>query len=238
MTKLDALWQYHEAVQKHAQLEARIKSTPQRQRLNQLHGYLSEQQTQLRNTQTQLEARKASVEKLSALFESLQRQYELELNEFEAMERDSECTLAEMREARAAIEALCDKANGARRELNEIIAWIEKAVANYKSINAKAGKAKKEYDAVRAACEKEAAQARPELNALEAEIKRLCAKVDTPLLKKYEAVRSHHAVPLAKVENNQCGGCNMSLPTSVVKRVASASEMVECENCGRILYIE
>ena len=41
---------------------------------------------------------------------------------------------------------------------------------------------------------------------------------------------------MAKVENYQCSGCNMSLPTSTVKRVATGEGIVECENCGRILY--
>ena len=57
-------------------------------------------------------------------------------------------------------------------------------------------------------------------------------------LKKYDAVKTHHAAPMAKVENNQCGGCNMSLPTATVKRVAAGTGLVECENCGRILYTQ
>ncbi len=237
MTKLDTLWEYHEAVQKLDQLENRIKTTPQRQRLNKLHSFLSEQQTQIKNTQTQIEARKAMIEKISALFESLQHQYELELGEFEIMEKDSECTAAEMHESRAAIEALCEKITSARRELFDMINWIEKAITNYKAINVKASKAKKEYDTVRLVCEKEAKDAQPEVDALNAEVNKLKKSVDPMLLKKYEAVKSHHAIPMAKVENNQCGGCNMSLPTSVVKKVASSDDTVECENCGRILYV-
>ncbi len=237
MTKLDALWQYHEAEQKFNQLENRIKTTPQRQRLNQLHSFLSEQQTQLKETQVQLEARKALIENLSAQFESLQHQYELELDEFKIMEQDSECTAAEMKESRVAIESLCEKVSVSRRDLFDTINWIEKAMSNYKNINAKASKAKKEYDSVRVICEKEAADSQPEVDALNAELKKLRAAVDPALIKKYDSVKSHHAVPMAKVENSQCGGCNMSLPTSVVKRVASSDSIVECENCGRILYV-
>ncbi len=237
MTKLDTLWQYHEAAQKLDQLENRIKATPKRQRLNQLHGFLTEQQTQIKSTQTQMESRKATVEKLSSLFESLQHQYELEVGEFEIMEKDSECTAAEMQESRIAIEGLCDKVTGVRRELYDTINWIEKTMTNYKNINAKANKAKKEYDTVRVECEKEAEESQPEVDALSNEIKKLRALVDPALLKKYDTVKTHHAVPMAKVENSQCGGCNMSLPTSVVKRVASSDEIVECENCGRILYV-
>jgi predicted nucleic acid-binding Zn-ribbon protein len=41
---------------------------------------------------------------------------------------------------------------------------------------------------------------------------------------------------MAKVENKQCGGCNMSLPMVVIKRVQGSDSIVECDNCGRILY--
>ena len=56
------------------------------------------------------------------------------------------------------------------------------------------------------------------------------------LVKRYKTIRKKHAVPLAKLEGERCGGCNMSLPTTVVRSVVSGTEIVECENCGRILY--
>ncbi|MDO5111282.1 MAG: C4-type zinc ribbon domain-containing protein [Clostridia bacterium] len=235
--KLEALWKYHEAVQKLDQVENRIKTTPQRQRLNKLHRFLGEQQAQIKATQSQIETRKAAVERISALFDELQHQYELEVGEFEIMEKDEECTAAEMTESRRAMEALVEKITGARRELFETIEWIDKTMAEYKNVNARANKVKKEYDAVRIVCEQEVAEAKPEVDACQAEVKKMRALVDPAFLKKYDVVKTHYPVPIAKVENNQCAGCNMSLPTSVVKRVASSDSLVECENCGRILYV-
>ena len=123
-----------------------------------------------------------------------------------------------------------------RRELYDTLAWIEKATADYKETYAKAGKAKKEYDAVRKQCEDEIVAAQPELDAAKLAAQKRRAEVDPALLKKYDSVKTHHAVPMARVENNQCGGCNMSLPTATVKRVVAGTGLVECENCGRILY--
>ena len=124
----------------------------------------------------------------------------------------------------------------AKRDIFDTITWIEKATKEYKETFSKAGKAKKEYDAMRAACEKEIAAAQPEINAAKAVVEQRKAKVDPALLKRYAAVKTHHAVPMATVENAQCSGCRMSLPTAIVKKVASGSGIVECENCGRILY--
>ncbi|MPN37753.1 hypothetical protein SDC9_185274 [bioreactor metagenome] len=60
--------------------------------------------------------------------------------------------------------------------------------------------------------------------------------MDPVLLKRYAAVKSHHAVPMAMVEQEQCSGCRMSLPMVVVRKVTAGDGLVECENCGRILY--
>ena len=45
MNKLDALWEYQQAELALEKVEARIKTTPSRQKLNKLHAFLSEQQT-------------------------------------------------------------------------------------------------------------------------------------------------------------------------------------------------
>jgi predicted nucleic acid-binding Zn-ribbon protein len=49
-------------------------------------------------------------------------------------------------------------------------------------------------------------------------------------------VKLHHVVPIAKIVNSKCGGCNMSLPMVMLKKIATTDGIVECENCGRILY--
>ena len=236
MSMMDTLWQYYEAAQKVDQLDARVKSTPQRTQLNKLHVFLSEQQGLISTTQKQIESRQKAVKRLDTQFDEIRRQYELEASEFHIMENDEQCTAAEMAECRKALSALLDQVTASRKDLFDTINWIEQATAQYKDIYAKAGKAKREYDTVRAECEKELAQAQPEIEAAKVEAERLRAKVDETLLKRYDIVKTHHAVPMAKVANNQCGGCNMSLPTSVVKRVNSGTDIVECENCGRILY--
>ena len=236
MSKLDALLKYHEAAQELDRLESEVRSSEAYKKLAKLRGFLTEQQSQVNTIQKQLEGRRSLVDKLSAQFDELQKQYELEMGEFAIMENDEECTAAEMTESRRAIEALINKLSSARKELFDTLSFIEKATAEYKETYTKAGKAKKEYDAVKAECEKESGDAEPRMTALKDKLKELEAAVEPALIKKYQNVRSHHAVPMAKVANNQCGGCNMALPTAVVKRVAAGADIVECENCGRILY--
>ena len=209
---------------------------PNRARLNKLHSFLSEQQSAVTNISRQIDARGALIGKLSAQCHELERRLELEVSEFGTMEKDEECTAAEMTESRRSMEGLLDQINSVRKELSDAMAYLEKASAEYKETYTKAGRAKKEYDAVRAACEAEAQEAKPEREKAAAEAANLRALVDPALLKRYDAIHANHARPMATVENSQCSGCRMSLPTAIVKKVASGSGIVECENCGRILY--
>jgi predicted nucleic acid-binding Zn-ribbon protein len=236
MKKLDTLWKYQQADLALERLESRIKATPARLRLNKLHAYLTEQQNSVGTIQKNIETRKTSVDKLAEQVNALEHKYELEVSEFNVMQHDDEVTAEEMTESRKAIESLMTRMDSARRELFDTLAWIERATNDYKDTYAKAGKAKKEYDDTRVQCEEELATAQPEIEEAKRALVQAAAKVDPGLMERYKKIKNHHAVPVAKVENNQCGGCNMALSTTTVKRVAADESIVECENCGRILY--
>ena len=236
MTKIHDLWLYDQAQQEVAKIDNRLKTTPNRARLNKLHSFLSEQQAQIGSLTKQIEAKGAALTRIASLCQELERKLELELSEFSTMESDEECTAAEMTEARKAMEGLMEQITSARKDISDTLTFLEKASAEYKETYSKAGRAKKEYDAVRAACEEEKAQAAPEREQAVAAADKLKESIDPALLKRYTAIRSNYANPIATVENNQCSGCRMSLPTSIVKKVSSGTGLVECENCGRILY--
>lgn len=143
MGKLDALWEYHQAERQLDALDAKLRSTPARQKLNKLHSFLSEQQAQIANLQKQMEARKGTLNRLSAQFGELEHKYELEVSEFDAMENDPDCTAAEMTESRKSLEDIMEQLSVAKRDIFDTITWIEKATKEYKETFSKAGKAKR-----------------------------------------------------------------------------------------------
>ncbi len=236
MDNLGNLWQYQQAQLACEQLEQKLRSTPKRQRYAKLHSFLTEQQGIINNIQKQIDARQAALNTLTESFNELERKYELELSELRIMENDEECTAAEMTESRRSIEALIQQVESARRDMFDTLSWIEKATNEYKETYQKAGKAKKEYDVAKSEYEAERLAAQPEIDIAKAKADKQRALCDAVLLKKYDVVKSHHQTPMAVVENNQCGGCKMSLPTMIIKRVLSGSGVNECESCGRILY--
>ena len=236
MGKLDVLWQYQALDVERDRLEREARNTPNRVKLNKLHGFLSDQQAAISKLQKEMEQKQAALDKLEEQVNEQQRQIELEGSELEQMLKDEECTAEEFTECRQNYEKLQSEIASTRKELLELLKWIDQAAKDYKATRSAAGRAKKEYDAMRLACEQELEAAKGPLQAAAARVEDQAKLVDPALLSAYQRVKKNHAVPMAKVENNQCGGCNMSLPMVVVKRVANGAGIVECENCGRILY--
>ncbi len=237
MGKLDALWQYQQAELNKERIEEEILNTPARVKLKKLHGFLSEQQAAIAAMQKDMEQRSAQLAKLAEQFEKLRARRELEMSALTELEKDAEATSEEAAELKRDLQALLDESNAMSRELNAMIQFLEKSGERYKDTRNKAGKAKKEYDALRLVCEQEVAERGEALRESDAILKDYEKRVDPALMEKYRKIKRNYPAPMAELIDQKCGGCNMALATAVAKSVVGNDTIVECENCGRILYI-
>ena len=65
----------------------------------------------------------------------------------------------------------------------------------------------------------------------------LAGKVDEDLLNRFERLfKSKGDAAIVAVEHGVCTGCHMKLTTATVKGVEAGKEIMNCEQCGRILY--
>jgi predicted nucleic acid-binding Zn-ribbon protein len=84
----------------------------------------------------------------------------------------------------------------------------------------------------RASIEAEAAETQRERDALA-----LAAPAD--LLPVYDRLlKTKDGLAVAPIHEGKCGGCHMRLIQSTVVAVNSGKDIVRCEDCGRILYIQ
>ncbi|MBU6326970.1 MAG: hypothetical protein KGQ89_05030, partial [Verrucomicrobia bacterium] len=74
---------------------------------------------------------------------------------------------------------------------------------------------------------------------LQGERAALVAVVDREVLPLYDRLmKTKNGSAVVHVGGGLCSGCHMKLvPTTLVK-VLAALELVQCENCGRLLYSE
>ena len=238
MGKLDALWAYQEAELQKAQVDAAIRSTPSRQRFNKLHKLLKTQQEIIARLTAEMDARGQQLSKLAEQAEKLGGRLDMERSEYETIHGDAESTAEEMTELRGDIEKLYREIGSIVREVKSLQTDIAKAEEEYQQTRLTAGKAKKEYDQLRLVCEQERDASAGELKTCDAALEKLGKAVEPALLNRYNQVKQHHPQPMAKVLNAKCSGCNMSLPMVVLKKLAANDVIVECENCGRILFAD
>jgi predicted nucleic acid-binding Zn-ribbon protein len=66
---------------------------------------------------------------------------------------------------------------------------------------------------------------------------RLAEQIDSEALNVYERIRLARGQAVVKVERGRCLGCHITVPTSQWQR-AKAGDLIQCNNCSRILYLE
>jgi predicted nucleic acid-binding Zn-ribbon protein len=76
-----------------------------------------------------------------------------------------------------------------------------------------------------------------ELAELKAERSGSAQQVDSEALSVYERIRLARGQAVVKAERGRCLGCHIAVPTSQWQK-AKAGDLIQCNNCSRILYLE
>lgn len=78
-----------------------------------------------------------------------------------------------------------------------------------------------------------------ELVRLNTERTALAVKIDKSILPKYERIiKNKDGLAVVSVANEVCQGCFRILPPQVINEIRMKSDLIFCDNCARILYIE
>jgi predicted nucleic acid-binding Zn-ribbon protein len=88
--------------------------------------------------------------------------------------------------------------------------------------------------------EKRIQQVKSELLEIEEEIKDARAKVLTDMLRAYDRVKKvvPRAPYLAPLNDQKCSGCNLRVSNDVISTVLVEQRLTQCDQCGRIVYVE
>jgi predicted nucleic acid-binding Zn-ribbon protein len=72
---------------------------------------------------------------------------------------------------------------------------------------------------------------------LKGERRRLAEQIDSEAFNIYERIRLARGQAVVKVERGRCLGCHITVPTSQWQK-AKAGDLIQCNNCSSILYLE
>lgn len=238
MSRPIALLAYQDADLEKQQIETGLRTTSNRVKLNKLAKYIKQQQANLTKLNEDMETYSAAMARMNAQYTALLDRLDLETSEFETLKGDEECTSEEMTEFRHDIEKLQREAGNLEKEIKQQFRNLEEAVGEYQKTRQQGAKAKKEYDQLKIVCQKEKDDAAIDILAADRKMEELEKKVSPTLMNRYKRVRLHHNMPVVEVRDGKCSGCNMSLPSLAIRRLIGEDMILECENCGRLLYAD
>lgn len=95
---------------------------------------------------------------------------------------------------------------------------------------------KTEFEQLKGKYDEKLKEVNDETEPLKKELKQLAKGIDDDTLKKYKTVKKSHPIAVVRLDGKRCMGCNMELPTGMAKQIANSDTLMECENCGRLLY--
>lgn len=233
MDQLHLLWEYQKADVEVDKMEASIKRSPTRQKLLKYRDYVMEQQNAIKHIESEVAN---MADRLEALKDAI-RMTDEQLHALQAkMDNDPP----------ANSEALQQFLNDARRFQNNLNAYEQEVRRIRKDagdrerqqhdVKVRAAKAKGEFDKLKVVYDEEKAEKDRELEKVRAAAAEKAKAIEPEYMERYRTIKKHSVPPLAQLFGDQCGGCNMGLPSSVSRRV-KAGELVECETCGRLLIL-
>ena len=102
---------------------------------------------------------------------------------------------------------------------------------------AEAAEARKAADSRVADLDKSEANLKKELEGLQSNRNELATVVEDSARTKYERLlKQRGQTAIVGIQHGVCGGCHMQLSRSVIVNCQGDKEIVNCTNCGRILY--
>lgn len=231
--QLDLLWNYMQYDMEADRFESEMRSAPNRIKLLKQRDFLIEQQNSIKRIEREiasmsdrLEAVRDEAKRLQGVLDNLLKTLD------ENPPKDMEGIEKQLSSARK----LEDSLQHYEQELARMRKDSEQRDRMQKEIRLRYARTKAEYDELKKDYEVEFNRDKIKLAELKARVDTEATNVSEDMMARYQEVKQHVTPPMAQLNGNRCGFCNMSMPAAVMNEVGSG-KIVECDNCGRILLV-
>ncbi len=230
---LAELWNYMLLDMEAERFGNEMRQSAKRKLLLKQTEFLKEQQAKFAKVEAdieqlaqQLDELKKEADRLNALLGEIIEQNQ----DVDALDADA------LNERMTAAERLLASLNDCEKQIENVRREAESAERSQTEIKRRAAKTKAEYDAVKKEYDVEFAQDKVKLKQLREKAEKAAASLDKADLDRYKQIKLHCTPPMARLVNNQCTGCFMTLPVGTLREIKASNEPHTCDNCGRLLY--
>lgn len=232
---LEALWNYQAADMELDRFENKLKKSETRQRLLKARNFLVEQQENVKKLEESLLKGAEESNRLQAENARIAKEIDRITQEYESAQIED---AKQIKKYIRALEELNKNVLSIKKELVRIQNTAEGTDGKVKQLKSNIVKGKADFAKIKEEHDAELAGATDELERLRAKVSEVGKDVSPELLAEYKKIKKNRPNPVAKVINEQCQGCNMSMPSLVMRKLKEGEKLIECENCGRILYYQ
>ena len=232
---LDQLWQFMQVDMEADRFENKMRQSENRQKLLKQRTFLMDQQTNMKKLESEIAVMQ---DRLEAIRDEADRLDKLLAAAVAEIEANPPATAEDADKRAESVQKLVDSLSRYEQELQKLRKDSETKDRQQKEIRVRAAKTKIEYDQLKQVYDTEFKKDSAQLQKLRADIEKEAAKVEPKLLERYRSIKQHCTPPMARLIDGQCSGCFMSLPSATLLELKEGNRIVECDNCGRILYIE
>ena len=231
--QLDTLWQFMQVDMEADGFETKMRQSPNRQKLIKARDFLKDQQANMKKLESDVAVMQ---DRLEAVTDEAARLEKVLANLSEEISANPPATVEEAQKQAESVQKLLDTISRYEQELQKMRKDADVKDRQQKEIRVRAAKTKQEFDQLKGEYDKEFKADTVTLQKMRARTDEEAKKVEPKLLEKYKSIKQHCTPPMAKLVNGQCSGCFMSLPSATLLEIRNGSRIVECDNCGRILY--
>ena len=240
MEKLALLYEYQQADAKLEAYEKKLKNTETRKQLIKLQSYLKKQQAALREMENKALVEQNGLLEVEAQYEKMTELLNMkhkDIGEYEKMEPD-ELDYNVVKDLVREYETTYENVVKQKRRALAVQKSAEETAVKLKNILVRVSKAQKDFAALKKKHEEELKAGAAELENLRKAAEKASSKVDAELIKRYKRIKKNTAMPVSLLRDGRCMGCNMELPSRDLANIKKSGTIIECENCGRILFLQ
>ena len=228
---IEQLLAYQEADKKLKEIEKTLSESPERKKALNAKKYIDGVEESVQKLDSRAAELASAFEKAASDQAKLKEQ-ETELNNSledlgdekgaEYLIKKADELVSKIKELEERIAKISSEIQGLLKEYEGIKQTTKKAQLQY---NENAPKYKALKDSVQV-----------EATKIKEELEDLAKKVDPELLKRYQAKRADKMYPIVfATRGNHCGACNMELHSAALGKLKKG-EVIDCDQCGRMLY--
>ena len=231
--QLDTLWQFMQVDMEADGFETKMRQSSNRQKLIKARDFLKDQQANMKKLENDVAVMQ---DRLEAVKDEADRLEKVLGNLTEEIAANPPANVEEANKQAESVQKLLDTLSRYEQELAKMRKDADVKDRQQKEIRVRAAKTKQEFDQLKVEYDKEFKADTVTLQKMRAHTDQEARKVDPGLLEKYKSIKQYCTPPMAKLVNGQCSGCFMSLPSATLLEIRDGKRIVECDNCGRILY--